>query len=374
MYPATRRPHSVKEKCGPAWARGWQLTLILLTLTVLVSRHATAQGAFSLNQAPGGLTGTKVGSVYENTFGTMNALGIGTPETGLTVAVLGNGAMYFSAYQVVFTGLPAGHNGSLTTYVSTQFGHPAALVMQNCPTTGTCTTYGSYSATSTSAAAPSNVIAPPGIANNVTVTAGLGVFLPDNDGASAFTGTDYAVVTFSMKDLTTGVVVATATFSLDYPAATIQKAVQLTLATATSGLTVTPATDFAMNFGNVNALGIGPGAGLTTVAAAGGIIYSTPYLLNPVFTDFASTTGSISAYVSTNFAHPTILKLEDASASTGPYTAISTTAATPTPMTTTAADRSSITRHLGLFVANTNGPTAYNGTDSATMTFTLTVP
>jgi len=338
------------------------------------SSHAAAQGAFALDQAPGGLTGTLVGSNYYNTFGTMNALGIGTPQTGLTVAQLSNGAMYFSPYLIIFTGLPAGHKGGLTAYVSTQFGHPIALVLQNCPTSGTCTTSGSYSTMSTSAAGPSSVIAAPGIGNNQTVTAGIGIFLPDNDGAAAFTGTDSAIVTFRMTDLTTKAVVATAQFLLNTPPETVQTALQLTLATAPSGLAITPASDFAMNFGNVNALGIGPGAGLSTVAAAGGIVYATPYWLNPVFTNFLSTSASISVYVSTNFAHPTILKLNDASSSGGPYTAVSTTPATPTQITHAAGDRSTITRYVGLFVANTNGPTAFNGTDSATLTFTLTVP
>jgi hypothetical protein len=71
------------------------------------------------------------------------------------------------------------------------------------------------------------------------------------------------------------------------------------------------------------------------VAAAGGIIYSTPYLLNPAYTDFTSTTATINVYVSSNFAHPAILKLDDSGASAGPYTAISTTAGTPTVITTT---------------------------------------
>jgi hypothetical protein len=129
-----------------------------------------------------------------------------------------------------------------------------------------------------------------------------------------------------------------------------------------------------MNFGNVNGLGIGPGTGLSTVSATGGIIYSTPYLINPVFTNFASTTGSVSVYVSTNFAHPTILKANDAASSGGPYTVMSTTQAIPTSITRSAADRSSITRYLGLFVSNINGATAFTGTDNATLTFTLTVP
>jgi hypothetical protein len=154
----------------------------------------------------------------------------------------------------------------------------------------------------------------------------------------------------------------------------VQNAVRLTLGTAAGGLTVAPSADFSMNFGNVNGLGFGPGAGLTTVAAPGGVIYSTPYLLQPAFGDFTSTTATIKTFVSTNFAHPAILVLRDAASSPGPYTNIGTTAGTATQITNAAADRSSITRFLGLFVSNANGATAFTGSDSATLTFTLTVP
>jgi hypothetical protein len=150
--------------------------------------------------------------------------------------------------------------------------------------------------------------------------------------------------------------------------------VRLTLATATGGLTITPGADFSMNFGNVNGLGFGPGAGLTTIAATGGVVYSTPYVLQPAFSAFRSTTATIKTFVSTTFAHPTILILRDAAASAGPYNNIGTTTGTATQITNTAADRSSITRFLGLFVSNANGATAFQGSDSATLTFTMTVP
>jgi hypothetical protein len=303
----------------------------------------------------------------------MNALGLGTPLAGLTVTALSNGAIYFTPFQVRFQGLGGGKTASLTAYVSTNFAHPAAQIFQNCPSTAACTTSGGYSTMSTVQAAPSTVVASMG---NTTVTAGLGIFLPDNDGASAFSGVDNTgVITFTMRDLSNNNVLATATFSFNAtPNNTVQTAVRLTLATATGGLTVTPAADYSMNFGNVNGLGFGPGAGLTTLAAAGGVIYRTPYVLQPVFTDFTSTTATIKTFVSTNFAHPAILVLRDAAVTAGPYANIGTTAGTATQITNTAANRSSITRFLGLFVANTNGATAFTGSDSATLTFTLTVP
>ena len=145
----------------------------------------------------------------------------------------------------------------------------------------------------------------------------------------------------------------------------------MTLSTATGGLTVTPAADYSMNFGNVNGLGIGPAAGLTTVSVAGGKVYSTPYLLNPVFTDFTSTTATIKVALTTNFAHPVILQLDDSGSSGGPFAQITPAALQ---ITKTAGDRSSITRYLGLFVSNTNGAGAFTGSDTATLTFTMTVP
>jgi hypothetical protein len=345
--------------------------IVLVMIVLLASRPARAQ-TFNLLAVAGGITGTLVGTDYINTFGNMNGLGIGTPQTGLTVVALSNGALYFSQYQVQFAGLPAGHQGSLTASVTTNFNHPAALVVENCPSTSACTTSGGYSAMSTSAAAPSVVVASLG---NATATVGIGLFIPDNDGASAFAGVDAAaVVTFTMTDITSKKVAATATWTFNgTPNQTVQDAVQLTLGSAPGGLAVTTASDYSAAFGNVNGLGIGPGAGLTTVAAAGGVIYSTPYLLNPAYADFTSTTATIKVYVSTNFAHPAVLKLEDSGVSAGPYTAISTTAAAPTQITATAADRSSITRYLGLFVGlNTAAP--FLGADNATLTFTLTVP
>ena len=369
------QPRFVDDRNGRALAPTVlsKSALIVLAVTLFFApKPALAQtGTFRLLTVPGGITGTLVGTDYINTFGDMNGLGIGTPKAGLTVSALGNGALYFSEYQVQFSGLPGNHDGSLTAYVSTNFTHPAAQVVENCPSTSACTSSAGYSAMSTSAAVPSVVVASMG---NATATVGIGVFIPDNDGASAFTGADgAAVVTFTMTDITNHKVVATATWTFNgTPAQTVQDAVELTLGTATGGLTVSPAADYSMNFGNVNGLGIGPGAGLTTVAAAGGVIYSTPYLLNPAFTDFTSTTATIKTYVSSNFAHPTTLKMEDSGASAGPYTVISTSAGAQTQITNAAADRAPITRFLGLFVgANNSG---FRGTDNATLTFTLTVP
>lgn len=351
-----------------------QRALIILLFVVLAATGKSyAAPAFSLLQAPGGLGGTLVGTQYRNTFGTMNALGIGAPQSGLTLTVLTNGALYFTPFQVQFTGLGGTQKASLTAYVSTSFSHPLAQVIQNCPSSLTCTTSGGYSTMSTVQGAPSTVVATLG---NATVTGGIGIFLPDNDGATAFAGVDNtAIVTFVMRDVSNNNLLQTATWTFNAtPNNTVQTAVQLTLATATGGLTVTTANDYSMNFGNVNGLGFGPAAGLTTVPATGGVVYSTPYLIKPVFTDFTSTTATIKVFASTNFAHPTVLQARDGAASAGPFNNIGLTAGTATQITAAATDRSSITRFLGLFISNVNGPTSLRGSDNATLTFTMTVP
>lgn len=363
--------------CGVSWRpRPLPLIFLVFVLMGLATSAIAQQGTLSLSSAPGGIAFTVGGggSTYSSQFGVMNALGIGAPSAGVTVIPLNNGALYITKYQVTMTGLPNPHLAAITAVVNSNFTHPAALVLQSCPSTSACTASGNFSAISTVAGAPTTVVPAPGI-NNQTVTAGLGIFLPDNDGAAAFTGLDTARITLTATDTINNKTIGTVEIRLDTPQGeTVQNAVRLTLATATGGLAVTPASDFSMNFGNVNGLGFGPGAGLTTVAAAGGAIYSTPYLLQPAFTDFTSTTATIKTFVSTNFAHPAILVLRDAAASAGPYNNIGATAGTATQITNTAADRSSITRFLGLFVSNVNGATVFTGSDSATLTFVLTVP
>jgi hypothetical protein len=362
--------------CGASLGRPLSALVILAIAAIALTKPVVAQqGVLTVSAAPGGIAlAGGGGGTLSGQFGTMNALGIGTPGAGVTVIPLNNGALYITHYQINISGLPNPHQGAVTAFVNSNFTHPTALIMQSCPSSSTCNASGNFSAMSLTAGAPTTVIAAPGISNQ-TVTVGLGIFVPDNNGAASFTGVDTARITLTATDTTNNKNFATAEIRLDTPVGeTVQNAVRLTLATATGGLTVTPGTDFSMNFGRVNGLGFSPGAGLTTVAAAGGVVYSTPYLLQPAFSAFRSTTATIKTFVSSPFAHPTILILRDAAASAGPYNNIGATAGTATQITNTAPNRSSITRFLGLFVSNTNGATAFQGSDSATLTFTMTVP
>jgi len=347
-----------------------------LVILVLISwtSQAWAGADVDMVQVAGGvpIAGAGGAASFQTSFGTLNGLGIGTPTTGVTAIPLNNGTLYITTLGIFpHGGLPAGHNVIVTAYVSTNFAHPAALIVESCPSTSACNSSGQFSVMSTNSGAQTSVVPAPGDPKGTTATIGLAIFVPDNNGASAFAGTDTATITYTMIDSTNGNVLETDPLFLNNPNETLQTAVQLTLGTATGGLTISPATDYAANYGFVNGLGIGPGAGLTTTSVAGGTVYVTPYLLNPVFSEFSSTTATIKVTLSSNFAHPTVLQLDDSSASGGPFTQITAAALQ---ITNAAGDRSSITRYLGLFVSNLNGAGAFTGSDTATLTFTMTVP
>jgi hypothetical protein len=368
-----RPPLPTVESSGKVWHVSVRFALIIFLLIASVPAYAGAN--FDLVTAPGGITLTQVGNNYISSFGTMNALGIGTPAPGVTVIPLSNGSLYLTNYTLfVHGGLATGQTGFVTAYASTNFAHPVAMVLQSCSSSSSCNTANQFSNLSTNVGAQTSVIAPPGIPKSATVNAGLAIFVPDNNGGNAFNGTDQAVISFTMINNNTGAVIETLTLSLNNPRETLQSAVSLTLASATGGLSITPSADYAMNFGNVNGFGIGPSAGLTVSSTAGGVIYSTPYLIQPSFSDQSANSATITVFVRPNFAHPAVLALRDAATSAGPFTNIGLSNGGAIVISSAAANRSTITRFLGLFVANVNGATAFSGSDAATLNFTITVP
>jgi hypothetical protein len=343
------------------------LNLCFLFLVLVVTPSAWAGANLKLQNATG-ITITASGADYTSSFGTMNGLGAGTPSAGVSVQAVAGGALYYSTVNFQLQGGPSS-SAVVTAYVSTQFGHPAALVMQSCPNTATCTSSANYQTLPTVAGSAIVVV------NNLTkggaaVTASIGIFVPYNNGASAFAGTDSVVITFFARNGAT--LVDTTTLTLNNPVETLQTAIGMTLSTDPSGVNITSSADFSLNFGNVNGLGISPAAGLTTSNVSGGILYSTPYLFQPSFAGFGVTAATVSVYVSSNFAHPTILELRDSTTSGGSYTAISKVQATPTVFGSTFSNLSSNQRFLGLFVSSLNGAGSFTGADTATLTFTTT--
>jgi hypothetical protein len=319
-------------------------------------------------QTATGITMTASGNDYTSSFGTMNGLGAGTPSAGVSVQTVAGGAFYFSTVNFQLQGGPAS-SVTVTAYVSTQFGHPAALIMQSCPNTATCTSSANYQTLPT-VAGSAIVIVNNLNKNAAAVTASIGIFVPYNNGASAFAGTDSVEITLVAKNGAT--TVDTTKLMLNNPAETLQTAIGMTLSTAPSGVNISSSADFSLNFGNVNGLGISPAAGLTTSNVAGGILYSTPYLFQPSFAGFGVTAATVSVYVSSNFVHPAILELRDSTTTGGPYTAISNVQGSPTVFGSTFSNLSSNQRFLGLFVSSVNGATSFTGADTAILTFTTT--
>jgi len=164
---------------------------------------------------------------------------------------------------------------------------------------------------------------------------------------------------------------------------TVQKAIQLTLSTG-SMCTVSAGsgTDYAITFGTVDALGIStPTCGSVYAPTTPGVtpsVYYTDYKLTPAFSgQTGASTGTITAYVSTNFTNNTVLAVTQsnaAPASIASFSAMSTNVATPTSVGTTVANGTAITRYVGVQVSVQNGAGAFTGSDAATVTYTLTVP
>jgi len=310
----------------------------------------------------------------------MNALAFGTPAANVNATALSNGALYFTTLTISIQGIGA-NTAVVKAYVTNNFlGNAAsAMIVYGCAAPSPCTSEGQFSALGTSQAGATTLAS--GLANSSSsADAGIAIFLPDNNGATAFTGLSALGCTLTFDLYLNGSATSSDTVTLSLPTETVQNAVQLTVSSVVGGLAIGnsggPLLDpFSMNFGNVNALGIGPSTGLSTVAQAGGIIYSTPYNLVPVFTDMSQTSATIQSCVSTTFTHSAVLSLNDsATGSAGSFSNISTNCGTATSLTSSAGDRSTIARYLGLFISNVNGATAFTGLDNATLTYTLTVP
>ncbi|MGB8131539.1 MAG: hypothetical protein WCG81_17270 [Candidatus Angelobacter sp.] len=168
--------------------------------------------------------------------------------------------------------------------------------------------------------------------------------------------------------------------------ATVQSAIQLTLSTGTSTAIHCPVapgagTDYSMDFGTVDALGINKGncnRFAPTTPGTTDAIYWSDYNLNPVFTSQTTSNNTITAQVSTNFAPPNNIFIvrDSLNSATVPaavtdFTALSTAA--PDTIVSNAASGSTQTRFIGVDVTPVNGPGTAAPNRTATVTFTLTV-
>jgi len=169
--------------------------------------------------------------------------------------------------------------------------------------------------------------------------------------------------------------------------ATIQKAVSLTLSTGTSTAThcavsAGGASDYAMDFGTVDALAINNGGCNKFAPATPGTsnaIYWSDYNLLPVFTSHTSVASTtITAQVTSNFAASNIFIVRDSANSStvptavGQFTAMGTSTADNIGGATVT-NGASLTRFIGVAVTPANGAGVQTGAQTATVTFTLTV-
>jgi hypothetical protein len=160
------------------------------------------------------------------------------------------------------------------------------------------------------------------------------------------------------------------------------KAIRLTLSTGTSGTTcaVNTASDYSMNFGNVDALAINTPCGAKFAPTSPGTsaaAYYTDYQLTPTFTNQAGTSATVTAYVSTNFATLSsvlsVVQANSAPANILALPAMATSVGSQTSVGTGLANATAVTRYVGVAVQPTNGATV-SGSDSATVTYTMTIP
>jgi type 1 fimbria pilin len=172
--------------------------------------------------------------------------------------------------------------------------------------------------------------------------------------------------------------------------ANVQTAVQLTLSTGTvaaahCAVAAGSGTDYSMNFGNVDGLGINGGncnKFAPTTPGVSNAVYWSDYTLTPVFSSQSVSTNTITAQVTTTFggvANGTtnlIVVRDTLNSATLPTSATSFSnvgSASADTIATNATNGTAITRYIGIAVTPANGATVLTGSQSATVTFTLTV-
>ena len=160
---------------------------------------------------------------------------------------------------------------------------------------------------------------------------------------------------------------------------TVQKAIQLTLATGSQCVVnAGGGGDYNISLGNVDALAINAATCgskfAPTTPGASNAVYYTDYTITPAFTSQSVATNTLTAYVSTAFAKANLSVAQSTAAPAviADLTAMSTNAGAQTSLAANAVSGTALTRYVGVSIAPTNGA-GLTGVDSATITYTLTV-
>lgn len=167
---------------------------------------------------------------------------------------------------------------------------------------------------------------------------------------------------------TTGPKAGTSTTSELEMTATVQTAVQLNISQFSGGASVSGSNStglFSINFGNVNALGLGtPASGVSVNADEdfSGATYSTPINLTPVFSGFAEGASADIMVEAGGSANDSIAREGNTANS---MVAVSD----PASVISSAASGSNNTRYVGFRIARTEEA----GAKTATFVYTVTV-
>ena len=161
--------------------------------------------------------------------------------------------------------------------------------------------------------------------------------------------------------------------------ANAQNALSLDISTAAGGATVTGATGnastgvFALDFGNVNGLGLGaPTAGVTVAVQAGGALYTTPISLTPRYSGHVNATASISVLLDAAAGDAQGRTATREGAAAGSVAVVSTVV--PNIFTSAAVNGTAVTRYVGYFVSNANGGAAVTGAMNSRLVYEITIP
>jgi hypothetical protein len=147
--------------------------------------------------------------------------------------------------------------------------------------------------------------------------------------------------------------------------ATVQTTVQLNISTsAAPGATVGGSDGaFTIDFGNVNALGIGtPASGVTVSAGTGSALYTSPIVLTPVFTGFTNETASITV-------EKGVSGDEDIAVEGNSLGSLALLSSEPRVTVSGVASASNSTRYVGFVIASAEAA----GPKTATAIYTVTV-
>ena len=356
----------------------WPASLPLFLFLLLA--QGKAWGAVQLNLSQGaGVTLSGAQPAYSMNFGQVNGLGAGAFSAGLVISqpyTVGGtpGALYMDPFAFFVKALPAPHHLTLSGVVTANFTHAAALKLFGCPIGVSCTASGNYSQLPVGAGSfnwQTSVLT----SNNTPVPIGVGLWVAQLSGASAFTGTECATITITADDLDAGNI-STATLQI---CATAASGLRLVISTALSSPDCTVAdpgsgADYSFSLGNINGLGLPDTTSASPCSSVDRTVnppvYYTQYNLTSSFTNFASSSATLQISRTTNFAK-TFLELREASTALG----LQSSTAFPTTLSISSAQNGvATTRFLGVAITPNNGAASSAGADSAILTYTLTVP